>query len=235
MKNKLFLITSLLFTMMCSSQVKVYTPSSSGKAKEDNSYKWVVKTDLFGYVSGEFPIAFEYRLAQKFSVEASAGVTYAFFPNESIFGNNDSNNDSSYDTKAALGSAFRGTFKYYPSSDYDAIEGWFFGIQAFTKTTNREYTTNNYTTTTPSTFEGKKDSKNKTGLSLIIGKQLFQDSNIAFESFIGIGLANVNREYYTNTSTYDSTTSTYISSIDLVKTNETIPNFQLGFKIGFGN
>jgi hypothetical protein len=232
MKQKLFLVTSILFTIMCSSQVKVYTPSPSGKAKEDNSYKWVVKTDLFGYVSGEFPVAFEYKLGQKFSVEASAGFTYAFYPNESLFGS-ENGDGSSADTKAALGSAFRGAFKFYPSSDYDAIEGWFFGLQAFTKTTNREYDVqSNYGSDSSSSgFDGKKDTKSKTGLSLIIGKQLFQDSNIAFEYFIGIGMASVNRSYYINE--YDYNTNTTYNT--LKETNEVVPNFQLGLKIGFGN
>ena len=30
----------------------MYTPSSSTNSKADNGYKWTVKTDLFGFVSG---------------------------------------------------------------------------------------------------------------------------------------------------------------------------------------
>lgn len=229
MKNKLFLITSILFTIVCSSQVKVYTPSSSSeKVKQDNSYKWVVKTDLFGYISGEFPVAFEYRLGKKFSVEGSAGVTYSFFPNDGLFADKEGNSN---DTKAALGSAFRGTFKYYPSSDYDAIEGWFFGIQAYSKTSNRDYVLETSSSSSNSGFQGKRDTKIKNGLSLIIGKQVFQDSNIAFETYIGIGMASVSRSYYTNQ--YDYATSTNLNV--LVEKNETVPNFQLGFRLGFGN
>ncbi len=234
MNQKLLFIATMLVSIFCTGQIKVYTPSTSTKTKTDNSYKWVVKTDLLSYVSGEFPVAFEYRLGKKFSVEASAGITYAFLPNENLF---DSKALSNKDSKAALGSAFRGSFKYYPSTDYDAIEGWFFGLQVYSKTTNRDYElSNNYNSSSLSVtgFEGKKDVKVKTGISLIIGKQIFQDSNVAFESYIGVGIANVSRTYYTTF--YDFSINnggkTYALPVNI---SETIPNFQLGFKLGFGN
>lgn len=231
--KKLLLFTTLLATTLNYSQnlagsastsnpnkIKVYTPSStinSNGKPNDNSYKWVVKTDLFAALTGEFPLIAEVRIAKKFSVEGSVAVTQAFWPND--FTLSDGFSDES--SKAAIGSAYRGTIKYYPSSDYDAIEGWSFGIQLFSKTTNREYTNN-----IGSTFllEGKKDSKTKTGISLIISKQIFEDSNIAFESFVGVGIANITHEY-------SSIDTTVIQN----KTSESSPNFQLGFRIGFGN
>lgn len=210
-------------------KIKVYTPSGatgSQKTSKDNSYKWDVKTDLFAIVSGEFPLIGEYRFARKFSVEASAGVTYAYLSNNDLFSNEtNSYNDN---TKAAMGTAFRGTIKFYPSSDYDAIEGWNFGIQVFSKTTNRDY---DLTGDAGAALNGFKDTKTKTGVSLIIGKQIFQDSNITFESFIGVGFANIKREV--STADYDSGTSKYI--VSTATKTETKPNVQLGFRIGFGN
>ncbi|OCB76874.1 DUF3575 domain-containing protein [Flavobacterium crassostreae] len=247
MKIKLFLLTSLLTTSLAIGQtrteetqtplkIKVYTPtglSTSGTTK-DNSYKWVVKTDLLGFVSGEFPVIAEYRFSKKLSAEASAGLTYAYIANNfTLSGEND---DDYGETKAAMGTAFRAAIKYYPSSDYDAIEGWSFGIQVFSKTNNREYQTEEKSyTTTPSVLEGKKDIKTKTGISLVIGKQIFQDSNIAFESFIGIGFANVTRERFVNVDDYDSNGKYLGLAIKPLKTTETLPNIQLGLRIGFGN
>jgi hypothetical protein len=241
MAKKLFLASALFFSVLnyaqvkknesttaTPSKIKVYTPSGaagSQKSSKDNSYKWDVKTDLAAIVSGEFPLIGEYRFARKFSVEASAGVTYAYLPNNDLFSSNDNTNNEN--TKAAMGSAFRGTIKFYPSSDYDAIEGWNFGIQVFSKTTNRDYDTKGDLTP----LNGTKDSKTKTGVSLIIGKQLFQDSNITFESFIGVGFANIKREY--SSLVYNNTTSLY--ELAPITTNETKPNLQLGFRIGFGN
>lgn len=248
MKNNFFLT---IFTLYCSvnlaqtkevvtptssspSKIKVYTPNTSQTSKEDNTYKWVVKTDLFGFISGEFPVALEYRIAEKISLEGSAGITYSYIPHNTFSENE--NDNSGFDTKASIGSAFRGTLKYYPSSDYDAIEGWFFGIQVFNKISNREYIsgTDSYGSLSPSSnsnnLNGKIDSKTKTGISLIIGKQIFQDSNIAFESYFGIGLASVSRNFYTRF--YDSNFDNYYVEMS---TKETLPNFQLGFKIGFGN
>jgi Protein of unknown function (DUF3575) len=235
MKKKLLVLTTILFTVFCQSQIKVYTPSSSSTANKDNSYKWAVKTDLFAYVGGEFPVAFEYRIAKKISVEASAGITYAFIPNDFL---TDSKDDfPTGDSEAALGSAFRGTVKYYPSADYDAIEGWYFGLQLFSKTTNRDYVeSNNFFGSALSSdisYNGKRDTRTKTGLSLVIGKQIFQDSNIVFESYIGIGLANVTRKFYITDNEFLNNNS--VSTVIPKETSKSVPNFQLGLKIGFGN
>lgn len=237
MKLKLLLFTALLTTLtniaqtkptetQTPSKIKVYTPTgiSSTSSTNDNSYKWAVKTDLLGIISGELPIILEYRFATKFSVEGSAGITYAYLPNDFLSTEDISSNSDN--TKAAMGSAFRAAVKYYPSSDYDAIEGWSFGIQLFTKTTNREYESDY--SDTPS-FNGKKDTKIKTGASIIIGKQVFADSNIAIESFIGLGIANTTRKYYN----IDYSTSN--PSLQSYETKKTAPSIQLGCRIGFGN
>lgn len=245
MKQKITLFAVILFSLISNAQVKqeepakeapsrikVYTPSSSSSSSssKDNSYRWAVKTDIFGIISGEFPIIAEYRIASKFSVEASAGITYAFYPNDFSFSGDDDDMSSYYDSKAAMGTAFRGAIKYYPSSDYDAIEGWSFGVQLFSKTTNREYSLDSSDPNT-SSLDGQKDSKTKTGISLIIGKQIFQDSNVTFESYIGIGFANVTREYFTQE--YNPDTSNY--DLRAIETKESVPNVQFGFRIGFGN
>jgi len=245
MKLKLLFISTLLTSALAVSQttpveqttpskIKVYTPSSSATStsSKDNSYKWAVKTDVFGIIAGEFPIIAEYRIADKFSVEGSAGITYGFYPNDFSITSSDEGG-SNYEGKAALGSAFRAAIKYYPSSDYDAIEGWSFGIQLFSKTTNRDY---DVTSGDGSILlDGKKDSKTKTGASLIIGKQIFQDSNITFESFIGIGFANRTREYYNVESVYDNNTGNSVNTLKSYETKDAVPNIQFGFRIGFGN
>jgi hypothetical protein len=247
MKQKLLLLAILIFTITSQSQVKdeeekkdtgskikVYTPtgSLSKNTKNDNSYKWAIKTDMFAYVVGEFPLSFEYRLSKKFAVEAAVGATYSFIPNTGIF--EDESNDKYDDgAKAAIGSVFRGTLKFYPSSDYDAIEGWNFGIQLFSKTNNREYGTEN-SSDEAQALVGKTNKKTKTGISLIIGKQIFQDSNIAFESYIGVGFANTIREFTTVETIFNNDGANTFLLVPQ-KIEETAPNFQLGFKIGFGN
>lgn len=231
--SSLFAQTKTAATVL-PSRIKVYTPSesTSNKSTKDNSYTWAVKTDLFAIVSGEFPLIAEYRFAEKFSVEGSLGATYAYLPNKSIFAS--SNEKSGFDnTKGMLGSAFRATIKFYPSSDYDAIEGWNFGIQVFTKTTNQSYETNSGDSNF--VLNDKIDSKTKTGISLIIGKQIFEDSNIAFESFIGIGFAAISREYYNYYSVYNPVTSDYKGVAEKITSNENSPNLQFGLRIGFGN
>ncbi len=242
MTKKVLLAASLFFSVLnyaqdkktepakeTQSRIKVYTPSSSvsKSSSSNNAYRWIVKTDLLAFAAGEFPVIGEYRIAKKFSVEASAGVTYAYLPNDFLSSsNNDSNNSDN--TKAGMGSAFRGAIKFYPSSDYDAIEGWNFGLEVFSKTMNRDYTDSN---SYDGLLNGQKDTKVKTGFALIIGKQIFQDSNVAFESFIGIGFANVKRTY--SDAIYNNSSSLY--ELKSISTNETKPSLQLGFRIGFGN
>ena len=131
-----------------------------------------------------------------------------------------SSSDNIENQKAGIGSAFRGTIKYYPSSDYDAIEGWSFGLQLFYKSTNREYNEE-------SSYSGLTDSKTKVGASLIIGKQIFADSNVTFQSYIGVGFANTTRKYF-------ETNSSSPKPFE-IETKDAAPNFQLGFQIGFGN
>jgi len=212
------------------SRIKVYTPSGEAKnsASSSNSYSWVVKTDLLKFVTGEIPLIYERKISSKFSVEAAAGVTYSFFENDYSLLIQDE--EETFESKPAFGSVFRGTIKYYPSSDYDAIEGWSFGIQIFTKTNNREY---DLSDSSPyATFlNGKKDSKMRTGAALIISKQIFQDSNICFESFLGLGYANVKAERYTTT--YNDVINDY--QLTEVKDQEGALNVQFGFRIGFGN
>ncbi len=216
-------------TKLAPSRIKVYTPTgvSESSGLSSSSYRWVVKTDVLKFVTGEIPFIYERKISSKFSVEGAVGATYSFFPND--FSLTDNEGQSSFESKAAFGSVFRGTIKYYPSSDYDAIEGWSFGIQLFTKVNNREYdgvSNGNYS----SSLNGKKDSKTRTGIALIISQQLFQDSNICLESFVGLGYANVKTEFYTSDN--DALSG---DAVKQITKDEGALNFQLGFRVGFGN
>jgi hypothetical protein len=214
-------------TTQSSSKIKVYTPSSS-VASSNETYKWTVKTDVFSFVSGEFPIIGEYRFLKNLSAEVSAGVTYGLYENFGLLSDGYDGDGSTFETKAAMGNCFRAGIKYYPSSDYDAIEGWAFGIQFFTRTNKRDYTIDD---SSSYDLSGEKDSKNKTGLALTISKQVFSDSNINLEWILGIGFAKTEHEFITEN--YDD-----VSESNYLKTNtieETVPNLQIGFRIGFGN
>lgn len=223
LKFKIIIFCLLFITNLLNSQedtstkIKVYVPSGEKqKLNKDNSYSWVLKTDGLAMLTGEFPLIFEYRIARKFSIEASAGITYAFLPNN-VFDSEDFGGD---DARPGSGSAFRGTIKYYASSDYDAIEGWGFGIQFFTKTTTRIL----------ENFDDFEDKKVKTGISLVVSKQIFEDSNIALEWYAGAGICNVSFFEYEDISTPEGG---FLQGF--IEKEETRPNFQLGFRIGFGN
>lgn len=200
--------------------IRVYTPSEVTAKKESDYYNWCFKTDLFSFITGEFPLIGEYRLTKRMSVEGAVGVTYGFLENGSLFSITSDNALTA--ENAALGSSFRAGIKFYPSDDYDAIEGWAFGLQVFTKTTNREYAEE-------SDFSGELDVLNKTGLSITISKQIFWESNVCFEYFIGLGMAKNKREFYEGV--YDGNNN-YLTIRTI--TEDTRPNLQLGLRIGFG-
>lgn len=206
-------------------KIRVYSPVTSVSQK-DNSYQWVVKTDVLKYITGEFAIIGEYRFAKKLSAELSLGATYGFYT-RNLFIEDLVDDENS---KAAIGGAYRGALKFYPSSDYDALEGWSFGIQVLTKTNNREYKENSSSDQATS-LSGKSSSFKKTGLALLIAHQAFQDSNIAFEWTIGLGFVNTTNDYYE--SNYDYNSETY--NVNHFNTKESVPDLQIGFRIGFGN
>ncbi len=211
-----------------SSKIKVYEPSSSTNSTSNNSYKWTVKTDLFSFVSGEFPIIGEYRFAKKLSTELSGGLTYGLYENFDLLGESFEGEGSNIESKAAMGTSFRAGIKYYPSSDYDAIEGWAFGIQVFSRTNVREYIPKDNQTID---ISNENDTRIKNGVALTISKQVYTDSNISFEYLLGMGFASIKHDFLTDN--YDESSKSNISIKNSTKV--TVPNFQLGLRIGFGN
>ncbi|HLN94803.1 MAG TPA: hypothetical protein VK183_04145, partial [Flavobacterium sp.] len=67
--------------------------------------------------------------------------------------------------------------------------------------------------------------------ALVISRQMFIDSNIAVESFFGIGIAQVRRERFEEV--YNDETGEF--DIEELLTTKAVPNFQLGFRIGLGD
>ena len=209
------------------STVKVY--QYGDETDEVNTYKWVFKTDFYKIIGGEIPLIFEYRVSEKISIEGSAGVTYNIWGNGNLFEDDLLFDDAS--TTPAFGSAFRFGGKFYPSSDWDAIEGWAFGFQAFYKTNNSSYESNSnrglYRDEANITDENSLDAKRRIGVLLTISKQMFWDSNIGYEPIIGIGFTNVNRKYQEYS--YDSSTYNHVED------NKVKPIISLGLRLGFGN
>jgi len=206
------------------SVIKVYQPSEyDSKNYNPDTYKWTVKTDLAAYTVGEFPIVFEYKIHEKFSVEASAGITYPFW------GEILSDEDSFSETEPELGSVFRAGVKYFPSNDYDAIEGWGFGFHLFTKQNNYNYINDEYSGSDNFTNLDSEPTKkvNRTGINMTISKQIFRDSNISLEYMFGVGIVKLKKEVVG----FDSISDQLVNSTD----EKTVPNLFLGFRIGFGN
>ncbi|OXA84950.1 DUF3575 domain-containing protein [Flavobacterium hercynium] len=202
------------------SNIKVYNADQSDKDQSDNSYRWAIKTDLTSLISQEFPIIAEYRITKKISIEASAAITYAYFSNDDYF---DQLKNEDLDKKPETDNAFRIGVKYYPSRRTNALDGWFVGLQAFTKNTKRSYDE------LPG-LNGREvfDTKNKEGIAIQLGKQIFTSNNFLYEALFGIGLANVTRDYYVRN-------EKSIFTFDQINDKKTSVYFQLGLRVGLGN
>jgi hypothetical protein len=203
------------------SKVKVYTPSSSTSKAQSNAYTWAVKTDFMTFLWGEFPLIGEYRITPKISLEGSVGMTYDFWgisdvllDGNSLFGD--------YTTQAAMAGVYRLGAKYYPSSDYDAIEGFSFGLQLFNQNTNKTYE--------DATLSGKMYKRARTGILLTVGRQIFWNSNISSELFFGVGIANRVTTGYKR----EQNLATGFEYPSLQKEEKFTPNFLVGVRIGFG-
>jgi len=227
MKNKAALLFFFLAIVNTFSQapvtvesVRVFKPEANKHIKNDKNY-WAIKSDLISMAVGEFPIIFERSIANKWSVEGSAGFTYAFLSNDGLINTNSSNKNGAYknDQKPQTAYAFRASLKYFPSKDDHQLEGISVGFQAFIKNTTREYTNVE--------LAGEKDVKIKTGVSIQITSQYYYGSTTVVEWLFAIGYANIKREY----SEYDDSNYRFVPK----STNEGSPNIQLGLRLGFGN
>ncbi len=227
MKSKIVLCALLCYSMVSAQwtpEVKLTeeTSKNTNFIKNEASLKWAAKVDVFLMGLGEIPVSVEYRLAKKLSIEATAGITYSIFPNNFLRINSEIDPYGN-DTKAGFGSVFRGTIKFYPSAEDEALEGWNIGIQVFRKSNVRNYDNANYIP------EDKKDIKVKTGIAIIVGKQFFYDS-LVFEPFFGVGYHKMKRTFYGDVP--DTADSILYYAPKELKENQL--NFQLGFRIGFG-
>lgn len=197
------------------------------------TYKWVLKTDLVSIATGEFPLIAEFRISDDVSIEGSAGVTFGS-NNDSDLSNIEYFSDASeaLEGKSALGTAFRAGVKYYISNEEDAIEGFSVGFFAFNKVTKEKYVKEvgdfDYS------VNGKFDTKSKLGLELVLAYQFFWSKHIGTELFLGLGAANIKREFYSTQVLSDGMGGTY-QDVKYNDFNEFAENIRFGIKIGFGN
>ncbi|MFB9056937.1 hypothetical protein ACFFU9_09300 [Mariniflexile ostreae] len=231
MKKPTLLFVCLLFSVLCLAQVpdetnlgktkiQVYNANQSDKDYLDNAYRWAIKSDLTSVISQEFPLIFEYRIAKKLSLEGSAAITYAYFSNDNFFNQLD---NEDLDKSPETDNAFRMAVKYYPSRLTNALEGWFVGVQVFTKTTTRSYDD-------LTVKMGKEvfDTKTKEGLALQIGSQMFPIHNGLYEVVLGLGVANIERDFYVRS-------SDLFINFENIKDKKMAIYFQFHLRFGLGN
>lgn len=225
---------------MAFSQVRNTNSNSDKKVKLYNAdtkasptFKWILKTDVVSIATGEFPLIAEFRISDDLSLEGSAGIT--------LTQNNDNDlskieyfDDASVGLKgkSAIGTAFRGGVKYYISSEEDAIEGFSVGLFAFNKITKIKY--EKQVSDFDYVANGKFDTKNKLGLELVLAYQYFWNKHIGTEFFLGLGAANVKREFYSTQVLSDGNGGSF-QQVKHNDFNQVVENIRFGIKVGFGN
>lgn len=115
-----------------------------GEAMHTDSVQQAIKLNTFQLVRSEFSVYYEYRLADAFSVEAGAGVTYTdyiyeLFANQGRFIFRD---DQGRNVKFLSGFAGHAQFRWYPSKYETAITGFYLGPEFSRRNWQMDYFVN---------------------------------------------------------------------------------------------
>lgn len=219
MKSLLLISFTILCSYSYSQEPRVITFESEQEASDTLLEKNVFKVSLFELISGDFPIYYERVLSNKFSVEASIGITFGDYIGglTSDIGVNPLEND--LDSK--YGFSLSAAIRFYP---IEVLEDFYIAPEfKFRKYKwDRDIETSNdnppFKTTTRTFSESRKYAIPR----ITIGYAFFYDNQLSFDYHLGIGM---------NT----PTESIYRMDEDRVTTEKlnTRPRFHIGFKIGY--
>lgn len=228
-----------------SSTVIIFNQSSSSTSyKKKKSYDDnIIKIAPLGFISGTFPIVYERKIKDFFSVQISAGLTSKNYFRNAIQSSGDgirpqySWGDSYTDISAApynfdirtakIGTMFSIQPRFY--FDSDAPDGNFLGLSV----DNYRY---NYSipgiTANANSFKqngaDKSEYDNITDFMVHFGKQTVYDK-LTFEYTTSIGLRSVSGKRYAAGT--NGSTNTILESTSTIK--QSILNFNLGIKAGY--
>ena len=191
-----------------------------GKVMHTDSVQQAIKLNFFQVMRGEFSIYYEYRLADSWSVEGGAGVTYTDYPYELfanegrfIFKNNQGNS-----AKFLSGFAGHALLRWYPSKYETAITGFYLAPEISRRNWQMDYYVN-----TGLIREPHRMKRSWTDFKLQIG---FQEAdpyeNIFWEWFVSAGV-RLNNEDKVSGIAYEPTF-----------TNEKYARFVIGAGIKLG-
>ncbi len=192
--------------------------------KEPLNLHTSVKLNPLLILAGDMPLYIEQKIARKMSVEVGVGLTYDNMLTQ--FLDSDRYRED-VNRENAMSYSFSGALRYYPSSVYPALEGYYFAPEMryrSYKANAFEYNGDRYEVPQSRTF---------TDYKLTFGFVDFIEDHILMDFYAGIGIRN--REYV-NLINPETVFNEQTQTMEYYSTrNETslAPIFSLGFKLGF--
>lgn len=165
----------------------------TGHSMHSDSVQQAIKLNPANFFRGEYAVYYEYRLANSFSVEASAGVTYIDYFYE-LFQNNSrfiSRGNESNAAKFYSGLVGRFQFRWYPSHYETAITGYYFAPEISYKSFKMDYFVN-----TGLIGEPHRLNRKYTDIRLQFGHQNADPYDSFFwEWYVSAGFRRFNEDY----------------------------------------
>ena len=221
-----FLVNNCLLAQKDTTNVKtkVYIFNSSSSTTSEDKYSYAVKFDPYQFAVGDLPISFESKFHEKMSFEVGAGPTLDYLG--SVFGLLGSfTKTQNVSTAAEFGYLLKGHLRFYPSKDWDPIEGIYFAADLNTKRYNYSI---DYA---PQPFV-VKNTLSSFFLGFTFGRQTFWDSSIASDAYITVGFRRK-----TESSSELIEDPPYSGNFHLSQQSgkpRWVPAISIGWKYGFG-
>ncbi|MBX3101679.1 MAG: hypothetical protein KF690_04160 [Bacteroidetes bacterium] len=221
-------------------RIRVFEYGDHVKSSSLSTYSTAFKLNPYGLLNGEIPVFAERRITPKISLEASLGITmkdyisrmYQLMWDEEY--ENPFDNELSEFRTQKTGYTYSLAFRYFPSADYDAIEGLFFGIMWKHRAHFSEIDPASMNGRYPEVTSVAKEKRVVRDLALIFGQQIFWDANISSEWMIGLGYRNTANKYLNLIEQHDPQTDTYERKAVMQEKPFTGPSLILAWKLGFG-
>jgi hypothetical protein len=192
------------------------------KVAEKKPLRTTVKMNPLLLIQGDIPVYVEHKVAKKVTVELGLGMTYDNVITDAL---DVDHYPESTEKENLMGYSIAAGLRYYPSSTYETMEGYYFAPEI----RYRQYKsiTNQYLEETINVKQGR----NITDFKLGFGYVDFIEDRIFIDLYTGIGMRK--RNYYNMVKEVIPASSSMPETYELWDEDKMVPLFSLGAKIGF--
>ncbi|MBK0404223.1 DUF3575 domain-containing protein [Adhaeribacter sp. BT258] len=194
------------------------------KVAEKTPLRTSIKMNPLLLLQGDIPVYIEQKVAKKLTIELGLGMTYDNVITDAL---DPDHYSESTQKENLMGYSIAAGLRYYPSSTYETMEGYYFAPEI----RYRQYKSiaNQYLEETIDVKQGR----DLTDFKLGFGYVDFIEDRIFIDMYTGIGMRN--RKYHNmvrdGETVYNGTTT--VETYEVWNENKMVPLFSLGAKIGF--